>query len=214
MMKNRSSLEGSSLGIGAAGLSLDQRGIPGGPRCLPRNAPDLTPRQAADTLRQACEEVRRIFIERGAGKVSRVKIKVDDFVRDKPRHFAACRTDGHLIVLAGELALQPVKTMTAIISHEFGHAVDFLYPGCFLIQPSGEFVVRRAGIRSNDAIPRSVMNYWEERDSDAVERTADLIAEQVMGIRIGYCGPCNLQTVLLGTPDESSCKPSRPKGLR
>ena len=135
-------------------------------------------------------------------------------MRDKPRHFAACRTDGELIVLAGELALQPVKTMTAIIAHEFGHAVDFLYPGSFLIQPSGQLLIRRAGVRSNDALPRQVMDHWDRRGSDAIERTADLIAEQIMNIRIGYCGPCNLQTVLLGTSDERGCRYPRPKALR
>jgi len=206
-MKIRSSLQGDSLG-------LNHRGIPGGPHCLPKNHPDLTPAQMKNSLREAAEAIRKVFVQRGADKVQRTKVKIEDWVRDKPRHFAACRTDGTLIVLASELALQPPKVMGAIIAHEFGHATDFYYPGSFLLDPRGELVVRRQGMRSNDSLPRGVMDYWDRRDSDAIEKTADRIAERIMGISIGYCGPCNLQTILYGTPDESGCKYPRPPGLR
>lgn len=206
-MSFRNSLEGSSLG-------LNGRGIPGGPHCLPKNAPDLTEAQMKATLRDAAEHIRRIYIERGADKVKATKVRVEDWIRDKPRHFAACKTDGRLIVLASELALLPPKTMGAIIAHEFGHATDFFYPGSFMLDPRGELVVRPQGMRSNQSLPRGVMERWDIRDPDSVEKTADRIAERIMGVKIGYCGPCNLQTMLMGTTDESGCKYPRPIGLR
>lgn len=166
------------------------------------------------TLRESAELVRKIFVDRGADKVSRTKVKIEDWVRDKPRHFAACKTTGDLIVLASELALQPPKVMTAIIAHEFGHATDFFYPGSFLIQPNGQISVRPQGMRSNQSLPRGVMSYWEQRSSDDIERTADRIAERVMGVKIGYCGPCNLQSFMHETPDEVGFKYPRPGGLR
>lgn len=206
-MSNRYSLQGDSLG-------LNGRGIPGGPHCLPRGAPDLSYAQKRDTLREAAEAIRSVFIQRGADKVKFTKVVVEDWVRDKPRHFAACKTDGRLIVLASDLALMPPKTMGAIIAHEFGHATDFSYPGSFLLDRKEELVVRPQGLRSNQALPRDLMSHWESRGADSVEKTADRIAEKIVGIKIGYCGPCNLQTALMGTPDEHGCKYPRPKGLR
>lgn len=206
-MAPRSSLEGSSLG-------LNGRGIPGGPHCLPQGAPHLTQAQMKATLRDSAETIRKVFVDRGADKVANTKVKIEDWVRDKSRHFAACKTNGALIVLASELALQPPKVMAAIIAHEFGHATDFCYPGSFLIQPDGNIAVRPQGMRSNQSLPREVMAHWDRRNSDDIERTADRIAERIMGIKIGYCGPCNLQTMLMGTPDEARCKYPRPGGLR
>lgn len=206
-MALKSSLQGDSLGVSG-------RGIPGGPHCLPKGAPDLSFAQKRDTLRQSAEAVRKVFLDRGSDKVRHTRVVVEDWVRDKPRHFAACRTDGSLIVLASGLALMPPKTMGAIIAHEFGHATDFLYPGSFLLDPRGGLQVRPQGTRSNQSLPRGVMSHWDKRDSDAIERTADAIAERIMGIKIGYCGPCNLQTMLMGTPDEARCKYPRPGGLR
>ena len=206
-MSNRSSLQGDSLG-------LNGRGIPGGPHCLPRGAPELTMAQKRATLREAAESIRKVFMSRGADKVKFTKVEVEDWIRDKPRHFAACKTDGRLIVLASDLALMPPKTMGAIIAHEFGHATDFCYPGSFLLDGRGDLHVRPQGMRSNDALPRGVMENWDKRGADSVEKTADRIAERIMGIKIGYCGPCNLQTMLMGTPDEAGCKYPRPNGLR
>jgi len=206
-MSIRNSLQGDSLG-------LNGRGIPGGPHCLPRGAPDLTMSQKRATLRESAESIRKVFMSRGADKVKFTKVVIEDWVRDKPRHFAACKTDGRLIVLASDLALMPPKTMGAIIAHEFGHATDFCYPGSFLLDGRGELQVRPQGLRSNDSLPRGLMDHWEGRGADSVEKTADRIAERIMGIKIGYCGPCNLQTMLMGTADEAGCKYPRPKGLR
>lgn len=206
MFRNRSSLQGDSLGV--------TRGIPGGPHCIPQGAPQLTDAQKKNILLDTAEEIRRSFVRSGADKVKFTKIKVEDWVRDKDRHFAACRNDGSLIVLAHDLAMMPTKTLAAIVAHEFGHATDFSYPGSFLLQRDGSLFVRPQGRRSNDSVPRDVMDYWEGRDADSVEKTADLIAERIMQIRIGYCGPCTLQTILTGAPEEASCHKSRPRGLR
>ena len=206
-LSGKTSLAGDSLGSNG-------RGIPGGPHCLPANAPDLTPAQMRATLRDAFETIRGLYLRAGADKVSVTKLKVEDWVRDKPRHFAACRTDGSTILLSSELALLPSKNMGAIIAHEFGHAMDYLYPGCFLLTRQGTLDVRASGRRSNQGIPKERYAYWENRSDDAVEATADAIAERVLGVKIGYCGPCNLQTLLIGAADERGCTRPRPTGLR
>jgi len=202
----RSSLEGDTLGT--------TRGIVGGPHCIPAGSPAISDRQKKAILLQSAEEIRKVFLRAEADKVAHTKIRVEDWVRDSPRHFAACRNDGSLIVLASDLALLPAKTFAAIIAHEFGHATDFSYPGSFLLSNKGELVVRPQGRRSNQSVSRDVLERWESRSSDEVETTADRIAERIMGIHIGYCGPCNLQTMLTGSPDEASCHTSRPRGLR
>lgn len=189
------------------------RGIPGGPECLPRDAPELTPQEARAILRKAFEDIRKVYMEAGADKVRITKLQVEDWVRDKPRHYAACRTDGNLIILAPDLARLPSPTLVGIIGHEFGHATDYLYPGSFLLTRNG-LDVRRTGMRSNQGMPRDRYLYWEERDDDAIESTADAIAERILGVRIGYLGPCRLQTVLgSGLPETGAIRP-RPKGLR
>lgn len=206
MTRGRSSLEGDTLGT--------TRGIVGGPHCIPAGAPSISDRQKKAILLQSAEEIRKAFLRADAEKVAHTKIRVEDWVRDTPRHFAACRNDGSLIVLASDLALLPAKTFAAIIAHEFGHATDFAYPGSFLLSNRGDLVVRPQGRRSNQSVPREVLERWEKRSSDDVETTADRIAERIMGIQIGYCGPCNLQTMLTGAPEDASCHPTRPRGLR
>lgn len=206
MRHNRSSLEGDTLGT--------TRGIPGGSHCIPAGAPQLTDRQKKAILLESAEQIRAIFVRAGADKVSHTRVKVEDWVRDKDRHFAACRNDGSLIVLTSDLALLPPKSYGAIIAHEFGHATDFCYPGSFLVQPDRTLLVRPQGRRNNQSVPREVLSSWERRNADDIEITADKIAEKIVGIRIGYCGPCNLQTILTGDPSEAKCHMARPKGLR
>lgn len=186
----------------------------GASNCISPQSPRLPYRQARDFLRDTAEAIRKRYLAAGADKVRFTKVVVEEWVRDSPRHFAACQTDGSKIVLSSELARMDPRIVGAIIGHEFGHAVDFSYPACFLLQRDGTLDVRRAGTRSNDAIPRERTMYWEKRSSDQIERTADLIAEKILGVRIGYCTPCKLQTLLVGAPDEVYCDYPRPRGLR
>ena len=114
--------------------------------------------------------------------------------------------------MSPEFAELPEDTVVAILSHEFGHAVDFLYPGEYMLVDDGELVkmprvppgkLDLKGTQASVARSRS----WRDRDKDTVERTADSIAEMFTGHLIGYCGPCELQCFDRGH------RPRRP-GLR
>jgi hypothetical protein len=62
-------------------------------------------------------------------KVRRTRMLVDPSVRDSQRHYAACRDDGRLILVAPEATdLDVDNELIPLLSHEMGHAVDFLYP--------------------------------------------------------------------------------------
>lgn len=188
-------------------------GVPMRHGCLPAGAA-IEAKAARAILRESFEAVKLVYLRAQADKVKNVRLQVDDSPRNKDRHFAMCRTDGTLIVLAPDMALLPPKTMAAIMAHEFGHAVDFLYPGSFIVTRDGKLDVLPTGRRSNQGMNRGRLEHWEGRSDDAVERTADLIAESIFGSKIGYCGPCRLQTFLDGSPDQRDCIHPRPRGLR
>lgn len=136
-------------------------------------------------------------------RLVRVKLLVDPEIHDSVRHFAACRDDGQHILLAPEAADLPVDTLVAILSHEFGHAADFSYPGAWRLEQRYKpatwkpIAGRHAGAK---------MRVWQDRTVDQVEWTADAICFTILGKQIGYCGPCVLQCFSGGRP--------RPKGLR
>lgn len=102
------------------------------------------------------------------------------------------------MVVAPEIAELPEETLLAILSHEFGHATDFLYPTEFVLVDDGE-LVRLPSVpvklidRKAEQANLARMNAWQRRDADTVERTADAIAERFTGHLVGYCGPCELQ---------------------
>lgn len=114
----------------------------------------------------------------------------------KDRHFAGCRTDGKLIVLRPEIAELPVSNLVAILAHEMGHAVDFLYPGRFQLV-DGE-LVEWVGWDPCSDVFSARHHQWLARDDDAIERVADAIGERAIGRQISYSGPCMLQTVRPG----------------
>ena len=141
--------------------------------------------------------------------VKRTRLEVSSEVRDAERHYAGATVDGRMIAVAPELADLPEDTVAAMLAHEFGHIVDHLYPGRFVIVQE-ELVCYPEEYDANDSrtgqsrIAR--MRQWQARSEHEIELTADLIAEQVLGHRIGYSGPCMLQSFNRGSP--------RPKDLR
>lgn len=160
------------------------------------------------------EAVREVFVGSemglfGQSKMRRVRVECAPWVHDKARHFAGATEDGRSILVTPELAELPEPTVVAILAHEFGHAMDFAYPAMFGWSPDG--LIRRAAASAVDAKRRgqaatAAMRQWRDRDADTIERMADAIAEQITGHRIGYTGPCTLQTLDAGRP--------RPSGLR
>jgi hypothetical protein len=110
-----------------------------------------------------------------------------------------------VLIVAPEMADLPSETVLAILAHELGHAVDFLYPGEFALGKDRK-VMRRDLDGVDDQQRQRWVRGWQKRDDDAVEFTADGIAELVYGIPIGYCGPCKIQCFDRGQ--------ARPAGLR
>lgn len=149
--------------------------------------------------------VQQNFCDYGLERCARVKLWCAPWVHDTERHFAACTEDGQSIYAAPELADLPENTVLAIMAHEFGHATDFLYPAEFAMGQEGA-AVRRPLERSSDKQVRQWLNGWKSRDDDQVEMSADAIAELVLGMPIGYRGPCQLQCF--------NCGSGRPAGLR
>lgn len=147
--------------------------------------------------------VRDVFVEAGAARTKKTKLEIARWAHDKPRHFAATEETGRKIVVSPEFAELPEDTVLAILSHEFGHVVDFLYPGRYMVVDDGELVeMPEVPEFDPDAEidPRALEavlareRFWNRRDKDAVERTADAIAEFFTGRLIGYAGPCELQS--------------------
>lgn len=164
----------------------------------------LTTDEALSVVEPYFEEMRRLYLDAGLRRVAETKLYCAPWMHDTPRHFAGCRDDGKVIVFAPELADQDEAVVAGILAHELGHAADFLYPGEFALR--GREVVRRAREAAGDEQWQRWVRGWQGRDDDAVELTADGIAEWVTGARIGYSGPCHLQVFNRGV--------ARPMGLR
>lgn len=169
----------------------------------PNLTTDVGHLEAFAILEPYAEEARQLFLDSGLSLIRSTRFEVAD-VHDSPRHFAACREDGGLILVDPLMVELPEPTVVAILAHEFGHAADFLYPGQFLLSETG-LTVRDPSAASDRNRVRWV-KAWEGRDDYVVEATADAIASHVFGSPIGYAGPCSLQTFRGGVP--------RPKTLR
>lgn len=147
-------------------------------------------------------------------KIVRVHLEVAPWVHDSPRHFGSTTADGRIVVVAPEMAELPEETVIAILSHEFGHSLDFLYPGHFIwvdeaIRHSALPMAANETLRSDKRYRQALVartKQWEARDDDLVEQSADGIAQLVTGRFIGYQGPCLLQCFDRGV--------KRPVGLR
>jgi hypothetical protein len=163
-------------------------------------------------------------------RLGRVRYVMSPDMHDSERHYAATRTDGTLMLFAPEIVELPLDTMVAILGHEFGHAADFAYPGCWTwpfgradksywvgAEPARKamawrtfFGSRKARSRTehDDAEPAAHwMRAWEDRSNDCVEWAADGICEAVTGRRPRYCGDCLVQCFAPTGID-------RPSGLR
>lgn len=154
----------------------------------------------------AVEKARRFVQTQGLdpSKLDAVKLRVDKVMHDTARHFGGCRTDGKVVVLAPQIVDLPEQVLGAVMLHEIGHAVDFLYPGVFALRGRKLQAVERDFRGTRNALNRAAS--WDRRDADTVEFTADAIAERMSGRAIGYLGPCQLQTLGVRAP--------RPAGLR
>jgi hypothetical protein len=139
--------------------------------------------------------------------LKKVRMECREEMHDTPRHFAGASEDGSLIAVAPQMVDLPEDTVAAIFAHEFGHVLDFLNPAYFSCDTEEQILLRvpLAGSRE-DKSRIAQMRQWRSRDEHTVELTADLIAEQVIGVRIGYSGPCMLQGFGRGV--------SRPRDLR
>lgn len=167
---------------------------------------DLTNEEALGILSPYAEATREAFLEEGFDKVRRVEFSVSRAMHDTPRHFAACETSGRRILVAPELAELDEQFVRGIIAHEFGHAVDFLYPAEFALGGGRAGLTRRLRERETDTQWIRFSKEWDKRSDDVVEQTADRIAELVWRKPIGYAGPCLLQNFEAGA--------RRPEGLR
>lgn len=157
----------------------------------------------------AREAFHQYCVKRQLGEqVNKTRLECSNEVRDAERHFAGTTLDGRLIVASPELADLPEDTVAAIFAHEFGHVVDHLYPGCFSLNT--EELVFYGVLDPRDEELGDVrvarIKQWQQRDHHEIELTADLIAEDVLGHRIGYSGACMLQGFNRGK--------KRPKSLR
>lgn len=178
--------------------------------CLRRPA-DVSEEAALEILTPSIEKVVRMFEDVGLDRISGIAVSVSSDEGGKGRNFAACRTDGRLLVLSPDLIHLPQATVDGILAHEFGHAADFCYPARLGFDKKHRLVIiddSKKGVTTGQPpIPKEWMREWEARGDDEVEGFADQIAEAVTGWRIGYAGPCLLQTVNKGL------RP-RPEGLR
>lgn len=167
--------------------------------------------EAAAILEPYFEAAREFFMEAGLERCRETRFAVSPTVHDG-RHFAGCRDDGRLVLVAPELVEIPDAFVVGILAHEFGHATDFLYPGEFVLR--GDHVARRSRADAGEKQWARWLLAWQAthssrapEDADSVERTADAIARSVYGKPIGYAGPCQLQTFRRG-------ESPRPPGLR
>lgn len=160
---------------------------------------DATPMETRLILEPYFEELKQQYVDAGLERVSETRLRCSANLHDTPRHFAGCLQNGTMIYAAPQMIELPEATVMGILSHELGHAADFLYPGVF--------VLRGDEVEIDEDPDRQRLKGWKQRDDDTVEIVADLIAEKVLGISIGYRGPCHLQSLGVGGS-------RRPVGLR
>jgi len=121
-------------------------------------------------------------------KLAEVGLQLDPHLHDSPRHFAATHKPPRkavVILVAPELASEPVSVIRGIIRHEFGHAHQLLGGG----MPQ----------KGTKALPKY----------DVIERDADRKAERIFDCKIYY----DARGVEVAGPGARGQRP-RPKGLK
>ena len=130
--------------------------------------------------------------------VKKVRLECRDDMHDTPRHFAGASEDGTRIAVAPEIVDLPEGTLAAIMAHEFGHIVDFLNPAMFICNTEEQTLTFVSETDADEARADKTrvarMRQWNGRCEHSIELTADLIAEAATDQRIGYSGPCMLQS--------------------
>lgn len=143
----------------------------------------------------------------GLSKLRHTIFRVDPGLHNTPRHFAACREDARLILLAPEMLDLAHEHVVALIAHEFGHAADFAYPAMWQTPLRGpDDAAAWCGVDEDSQAWRDWRRTWKKRSADQIEWAADGIVEAVTGRRVGYCGACMIQSF-------DRCA-ERPAGLR
>lgn len=183
---------------------------------MANSAEDLDRAVALAILEPYFEAAREVYLDfaraRGlnVSALQRLRLECDPGMHDTPRHFAGAAQDGSVIVLAPQVVNLPEDTVAAIIAHEFGHIVDFQNPGLFVSDTEAQTLVLLRETDDDEGRATKTRfartRQWSRRDEHSVELTADLIAQEAIGQRIGYSGPCMLQGFNRGV--------SRPKKLR
>jgi len=148
-------------------------------------------------------EICEVFESKGFEFPSAAKVRIVSWAHDSCRHFAAASEDGKDVYFSPDMAELPDATALAIMAHEAGHLVDLSCP-CRFWWLNGKLV--DAGEFNKSKGFKRALERWRARSEDDLEWIADAIAEQVLGVRIGYSGKCLIQTLDGGIP--------RPKGLR
>lgn len=164
-------------------------------------------RAAAAILEPYVDAIYTEFLSFGLTKLRGISIRITEEAHNGGRNFAACEDTGRLILLSPQMVLLPPETAAGIIAHEFGHAADYAYPAQWAKTAKGEAVLLDISRRGGETLTSDWIADWRDRSPDHVERTADQIAETVLGMKIGYAGPCMLQTLGRGISP-------RPRGLR
>jgi len=176
---------------------------------MPRAAVDWDEQTTLAVLEPYFIATRERFLEYVSGlglptkALTRVRLECDPQMRDSERHFAGASVDGDLIAVAPEMVDLPEDTVAAMLAHEWGHILDHLFPGTFVLDEEDELIVvvdRGATDARADQARVARMLQWRDRDAHTVELVADKVAEAVIGVRIGYAGPCLLQAFGRGVP--------------
>lgn len=143
-------------------------------------------------------------------KLARTRLECGLDMHDTPRHFAGAAEDGSRIRVAPQIVDLPEDTVAAILAHEFGHILDHLNPGRFVLQADEESLLFIGDIEEDvqraDKVRLARIRQWRSRNEHSVELVADLIAAEVIGKRIGYSGPCLLQGFGRGIPRPASLR--------
>jgi hypothetical protein len=178
-------------------LEPTRRANPVDDRCLVR--PRLSDHDSKKLYDHHMGLLKRELLAKGWDRAAETRWQQDESVRDTYRHFAATDQDGSLISISYDLWRLPGDQPIGILAHEWGHALDFLYPAEIAQIVGGRPVLSEPDDRE--------LERWRKRSKDEVEVAADEIVFGVWGRALRYDPRCHLQSFSAGTR-------GRPRGLR